>query len=882
MVDRLKALYEKYDTISETGVEFPEVPKYVKDNLAYDLRLYQEEALRRWYQYIDRDTINKKLPVGVLFNMATGSGKTLIMAALILDLYKRGYRDFIYFVNSTNIIEKTRDNFSNPMSSKYLFAEKIVIEGERVEVKVVESLSECEEGAINIMFTTIQGLHTDLNVPRENRVSYGDFEDRRVVLIGDEAHHNNSRTMMSSDDLADNRSWETTVERIMERAKEPVLLEFTATIDIEDNNIYSKYCDRILYKYDLKRFRADGYSKDVLIYHVDADLKARMLAAVIISQYRKKVALKHGIWLKPVVMFKSRTIVENKQNFETFNEMIKNLTIEEILWQREKATSVLTEAFQKMGLTLEDLIAELQNDFAPERLILVDGKNISGDKQLKLNSLEDTSNEYRAVFAVDMLNEGWDVLNLFDIVRLYDTRDAKNNKPGKTTLREAQLIGRGARYFPFVVKNGGIDGADGASAAGRAGVSGAMGLEQKYVRKFDNNENEELRLLEQLYYHSAHNPKYIQEIRQALIASGIMEENYVERVLHLKSGFLNSKIYREGVIYVNKRETLTQRAMRLGTSEGEWDFAGRSVEVELPTGLAGVTSVFDGVLASEPVVVRENLETAVAEVIPENVLRYAMSRNKNFRFGKLREKMVGVRSAQEFREKVGVLRLSISGVGVAKSELAAEQKVYIAERVLEKIEGEFEENEVTYVGTEEFVPVAISEVFKDGIRRKYYVREEGLDQELGEPQSAAKDPKYRLELAEKKWYAYTENYGTSEEKLLVKMLDGVMGELEQKWEEIYLLKNEKAFVLYDFAGGREFALDFVLVAKDKQQSEKSWQVFLEPKGGQLLLADKWKEDFLLEIERKGSVEVLAEDEEVRVLGLPLDNEEAVRELRRLS
>ena len=48
------------------------------------------------------------------------------------------------------------------------------------------------------------------------------------------------------------------------------------------------------------------------------------------------------------------------------------------------------------------------------------------------------------------LNEGWDVLNLFDIVRCYTTRDAKAGKPGKTTVAEAQLIGRGARYFPFV------------------------------------------------------------------------------------------------------------------------------------------------------------------------------------------------------------------------------------------------------------------------------------------------------------------------------------------------------------------------------------------------------------------------------------------------
>ncbi|WP_155486545.1 hypothetical protein, partial [Vibrio campbellii] len=69
--------------------------------------------------------------------------------------------------------------------------------------------------------------------------------------------------------------------------------------------------------------------------------------------------------------------------------------------------------------------------------------------QIELNSLEDSDNEIRAIFAVDKLNEGWDVLNLFDIVRLYDTR----NKWGKTATQEAQLIGRGARYCPFKVED---------------------------------------------------------------------------------------------------------------------------------------------------------------------------------------------------------------------------------------------------------------------------------------------------------------------------------------------------------------------------------------------------------------------------------------------
>ena len=52
-----------------------------------------------------------------------------------------------------------------------------------------------------------------------------------------------------------------------------------------------------------------------------------------------------------------------------------------------------------------------------------------------------------------MLNEGWDVLNLFDIVRLYDTRDGKwvhmQIQAGKTTMGEAQLIGREAKIFPI-------------------------------------------------------------------------------------------------------------------------------------------------------------------------------------------------------------------------------------------------------------------------------------------------------------------------------------------------------------------------------------------------------------------------------------------------
>ena len=109
-------LYQQLDTLSQWGSIEKEVPDSVARNLnpKYELRPYQIEAFARFFHCYRNDFPNKTYPLHLLFNMATGSGKTLIMAGLILYLYEQGYRNFLFFVNSTNIIEKTKDNFLNP------------------------------------------------------------------------------------------------------------------------------------------------------------------------------------------------------------------------------------------------------------------------------------------------------------------------------------------------------------------------------------------------------------------------------------------------------------------------------------------------------------------------------------------------------------------------------------------------------------------------------------------------------------------------------------------------------------------------------------------------------------------------------------------------
>ena len=141
-------LYETYDVLAKNNIIQTDIPNYITDNLKYPLRPYQKEALER-YLYYKNDNSNKVLPEHLLYNMATGSGKTLLMAAIILEKYHQGERNFIFFVNNDNILTKTRANFLESGSNKYLFADKIVINNCIVNIRAVSDFSDSVDNSIN-------------------------------------------------------------------------------------------------------------------------------------------------------------------------------------------------------------------------------------------------------------------------------------------------------------------------------------------------------------------------------------------------------------------------------------------------------------------------------------------------------------------------------------------------------------------------------------------------------------------------------------------------------------------------------------------------------------------------------------------------------------
>lgn len=504
-------LYEKIDALREYGSSAT-LPSYIPENLNpnFELRPYQKQAFENFITHFESSKRPK--PTQVLFHMATGSGKTLIMAGLMLYLFKQGYRNFLFFVNLSNIVEKTRENFRNPASAKYLFADEIVLDGERVRINQVDNFQYADQDAINICFTTTQGLHMDMWMTRENGMSFDDFDEQRVVLISDEAHHLNvdTKKKRSDDEESSYHSWEQTVKNIFGRNPNNVLLEFTATCDLADPAIRAAYEGKIIFDYALEKFYSDRYSKDIITLRSDVTVMERALQALVLSQYRLKVFQDHRLSIKPVVLFKAAKIADSKEFMADFIDTVKNLTGAQL---RDLSNAVNNEVmhaafayFADSGISFDTLAAELRDDFSEKHCVSVNDDADAEQKQILLNSLEDINNPYRAIFEVRKLDEGWDVLNLFDIVRLYETRQSGRKKLSPTTIAEAQLIGRGARYCPFQID----------------------GEQPKFQRKYDEDMTNELRVCETLYYHCQNDHRYVAELRNALREIGLDTDKIVQ------------------------------------------------------------------------------------------------------------------------------------------------------------------------------------------------------------------------------------------------------------------------------------------------------------------------------------------------------------------
>ena len=814
------------------------VPNYITDNLktGFGQRPYQIESFQRYILCHTEDFAGRpKKPFHLLYNMATGSGKTLVMAGLMLYLYEKGFRNFLFFVNSNNIIKKTKDNFLNPQASKYLFNDKIVIDGKEVYIKETDTFESADDKNINIKFTTIQQLHIDLNNTKENSVTYEDFKDKKMVLIADEAHHLVAGTRSGS--LFG--SWEDTVKKIHETNFDNILLEFTATIDTETAALLNHYQDKVVFKYDLAQFRIDKYSKEINLIRSGFDQQERIIQALILNLYRQELATANNINLKPVILFKAKkTIKESEQNKVDFHNLIDLMSAQLVDQIRNTATvSIVQKAFNffdSINISSAEISRRIKSNFRFENCISANNDEEAEKNQLLLNTLEDENNPIRAVFAVQKLNEGWDVLNLYDIVRLYEGQNTggTNTTVGATTLAEAQLIGRGARYFPFALEVG----------------------QDKYTRKYDDDQGNDLKILEELYYHTKEDSRYISELKKALVESGIYEDEdkLVTKQLTLKLDFKETEFYKTGKVVYNKK---VEKSYNNVKSFADLGVSKRNFAFTLSSGSGRISSAF----SKEEETTTEKTESKDIKVsaIPKHIIRFALAQNPYFYFDSLERFFPNVESLSNFidsKDYLGGLEITFNASKARLANISNHDFLLAIQGLLQSIEMEIKSNLTEFEGSD-YIKEYVHKVFKDKEIKVY------KDSERADGQEAL--------VANEPWYVYNANYGTSEEKKFVELLQRRFEGLKEKFTNIYLIRNEREIKIIDKLG-RAFEPDFVLFCKQKKGKELTYQVFIEPKGAHLIANDKWKEEFLKQIREEEKTIKIDTDNYV-ITGVPFYN-----------
>lgn len=827
-----------------------EIPSHILENLHpnIELREYQINALKYYLGNYEGDFNRSHL----MFHMATGSGKTVMMATLILDCFARGYENFVFFVNSSAIVEKTRQNFSNPKSLKYLFNKNIIIDSKNISINICENFNTCKKGQINIIFTTVQSLFSLLTLERENALTIADFKDKKIVMLADEAHHINADTKKNKRDEEDLKSWEGVTSAIYKANSKNLMFEFSATLP-KDKNVQQKYEDKIIFEYTLKDFNEDKYSKNVkLLKYEGVEREKRMLGAVICSLYRQHLAARHQIFLKPVILFKSKTIKESKENEDLFLRWLHSLRVEDLegfFENIKEGSGILHEAKNFFcNKRVEELLREAKREFESHFIININDINELQNNQILINTLEDESNKIRVIFAVDKLNEGWDVLNLFDIVRLIE--GSINDTP-----KEAQLIGRGARYFPFEVQE--------------------FTNMKRNQRKFDDC-NSPLKALETLSYHGASENDFITRLERELVEIGLKIDDKESVLLALKDEFKQSEIYQNAFFATNSVMKIKDEIKNPKNTNGY--FTLESIE-KLPIHKEPMKI---------PLIDAHNIEEQdMIKAINETPQMQTLEIYENFEFKDLGNTIIfkAMNKSGEFYEFEN-LKLLFKDIQSRQDFI----DIYLNVIKLTIHKKQNTSNPQTRLK----IALLVCEGFKNQIEKKlqaFEVKQWHLTplKLIGDKIITKVKSAEHIDMGRYRWFAFKNFVGTKLEKDFVEFVQRNASKLDERFSQWWLVRNERnsQMAIYMQSDEEEnkakrFEPDFYFFAKPKDSRDfEILQCFIEPKGGHLEDMDKWKEEFL-----KSLLEMpkMVENDEkgyhrqkVKVMGMPFFTEDRQNE-----
>lgn len=260
-------------------------------------------------------------------------------------------------------------------------------------------------------------------------------------------------------------------------------------------------------------------------------------------------------------------------------------------------------------------------------------------------------------------------------------------------------------------------------------------------------------------------------------------------------------------------------------------------------------------------------------VITKPLIQKAIQRNKFYRFDNLKQYVPSISSMKEFIESPnflgGVTIILSLPVGISEKDLLPREKLKIVERFLAYAEKNIRNNFMKERGTPIFEGVSFPELIDDYVVEISKVSNSIQVNEVKKPRN----------MRDHDWFIYDKAIVNGLESDMLDFINNYIDELKERYNDVYLIRNERKVKIVEINGTRGFMPDFLLYLKD---DHCTYQVFLEPKGKNLLEQDKWKQEFLLSLSENPNIEILTENEQVRLLGLKFytDDSELKNEFRK--
>lgn len=449
--------------------------------LKFPLRPYQLEALTAFQLYWNNGFDSRSLKQKTLqeveiekgkkvqwhkigFEMATGSGKTLLMGAIMLDLWLRGYKDFLILTPNTILFDKTIGNFT-PRSMKSIFGDGWnltynMVTGNSYRDKTCNYEKEREISfyVFNMqkfydkgtsskqkdVIDTMKGVPyvrrpLEESVWRDNSgtntISFVEYlRDRRPVIISDEAHHyQQKKTTQALFDLLPS-----------------IVLEFTAT-SLERGGSESFGQDN-LYKYPMQKYISEGYGKRIFAVgcgtsdkKLDGEVtesdKQKLVWGMLIHLLKQEALHAVSAPMKKVMLLiKARSIkhADNIDNYLAGWPETAGPEIDDVLEQVDReGTDIAKIIRQHISKNKKEMLRKLAK--VAKSIFTIHSENKTDEEVwTEYQSLDD--NKAEIVNQVRIFTEGVDYDNFYTIVVLGDTVE-------NVGFAAAQLIGRGLRLY---------------------------------------------------------------------------------------------------------------------------------------------------------------------------------------------------------------------------------------------------------------------------------------------------------------------------------------------------------------------------------------------------------------------------------------------------